>query len=180
MVRPIIPLILCGGAGTRLWPASREGRPKQFLPLFGPLSTFQETLRRVGDPALFGRPIIVSNHQYRFVVAEQLAAIAVEADILLEPMRRDSGPAIVAGATFAFNRDNGSVVVALAADHVVSDSDAFAKACTAAREAAESNRIVTFGVRPTRPAIDYGYIHMGDMITPGVFTIKKFVEKPVL
>jgi mannose-1-phosphate guanylyltransferase/mannose-6-phosphate isomerase len=178
MVRPIIPLILCGGAGTRLWPASREGRPKQFLPLFGPLSTFQETLRRVANPALFGRPIIITNHQYRFVVAEQLAAIAVEADILLEPMRRDSGPAIVAGATFAFNRDNGSVVVALAADHVVSDSDAFAKACTAAREAAESNRIVTFGVRPTRPAIDYGYIHMGDMITPGVFTIKKFVEKP--
>jgi mannose-1-phosphate guanylyltransferase/mannose-6-phosphate isomerase len=178
MVRPIIPLILCGGAGTRLWPASREGRPKQFLPLFGPLSTFQETLRRVADPALFGRPIIITNHQYRFVVADQLAAIAVEADILLEPMRRDSGPAIVAGATFAFNRDNGSVVVALAADHVVSDSDAFAKACTAAREAAESNRIVTFGVRPTRPAIDYGYIHMGDMITPGVFAIKKFVEKP--
>ena len=178
MVRPIIPLILCGGAGTRLWPASREGRPKQFLPLFGPLSTFQETLRRVADPTLFGRPIIITNHQYRFVVAEQLAAIAVEADILLEPMRRDSGPAIVAGATFAFNRGNDSVVVALAADHVVSHSDAFAKACTAAREAAESNRIVTFGVRPTRSAIDYGYIHMGDMITPGVFAIKEFVEKP--
>src|ERR1700722_13544728 len=178
MVRPIIPLIMCGGAGTRLWPASREGRPKQFLPLFGPLSTFQETLRRVADPTLFGRPIIVTNHQYRFVVAEQLAAIAVEADILLEPMRRDSGPAIVAGATFAFNRDNDSLVVALAADHVVSDSGAFAKACTAASQAAESNRIVTFGVRPNRPAIDYGYIHMGDPIAPGVFAIKEFVEKP--
>jgi mannose-1-phosphate guanylyltransferase/mannose-6-phosphate isomerase len=178
MARPIIPLIMCGGAGTRLWPASREGRPKQFLSLFGPLSTFQETLRRVADPVLFGRPIIVTSHQYRFVVAEQLAEIAVEADILLEPMRRDSGPAIVAGATFAFNRDNDSVVVALAADHVVSDSDAFANACTAAREAAEGNRIVTFGVRPTRPAIDYGYIHMGDLIAPGVFAIKEFIEKP--
>jgi mannose-1-phosphate guanylyltransferase / mannose-6-phosphate isomerase len=178
MVRPIIPLIMCGGAGTRLWPASREGRPKQFLSLFGPLSTFQETLLRVADPTLFGRPIIVTNHQYRFVVAEQLAAIAAEADILLEPMRRDSGPAIVAGATFAFNRDNDSLVVALAADHVVSDSGAFAKACTAAGQAAESNRIVTFGVRPNRPAIDYGYIQMGDLIAPGVFAIKEFVEKP--
>jgi mannose-1-phosphate guanylyltransferase/mannose-6-phosphate isomerase len=178
MVRPIIPLIMCGGAGTRLWPASRQGRPKQFLSLFGPLSTFQETVRRVADPTLFGRPIIVTNHQYRFLVAEQLAAIAAEADILLEPMRRDSGPAIVAGATFAFNRDNDSLVVALAADHVVSDSGAFARACTAASQAAESNRIVTFGVRPNRPAIDYGYIHVGDLIAPGVFAIKDFVEKP--
>src|SRR5271170_474197 len=125
MARPIVPLIMCGGAGTRLWPASREGRPKQFLPLFGPLSTFQETMRRVAAPALFGRPIIVTNHQYRFLVAEQLAEIAVEADILLEPMRRDSGPAIVAGAAFAFNRGGDSVVVALAADHVVNDPAAF-------------------------------------------------------
>jgi mannose-1-phosphate guanylyltransferase/mannose-6-phosphate isomerase len=178
MALPIIPLIMCGGAGTRLWPASREGRPKQFLPLFGPLSTFQETMRRVADPALFGRPIIVTNHQYRFVVAEQLAAIAMEADILLEPMRRDSAPAIVAGATFAFNRDNGSMVVALAADHVVSDSSAFAKACGAARESAENDRIVTFGVRPTRPAVEYGYIRVGELIAPGVFAIKEFVEKP--
>ncbi len=92
---------MCGGAGTRLWPASREGRPKQFLPLFGPHSTFQDTVRRVSDPALFGRPIIVTNNQYRFLVAEELAAIGVEADILLEPMRRDSGPAIAAGAAFA-------------------------------------------------------------------------------
>src|SRR5271170_3287053 len=98
VARPITPLIMCGGAGTRLWPASRENRPKQFLPLFGPLSTFQETVRRVGDPALFGRPVIVTNGQYRFVVAEQLAAIGAEADILLEPVRRDSGLAIAAGA----------------------------------------------------------------------------------
>ena len=91
MARAIVPLIMCGGAGTRLWPASREGRPKQFLSLFGPLSTFQETMRRVADPALFGRPIIVTNDQYRFLVAEQLAAIGVKADILLEPIRRDSG-----------------------------------------------------------------------------------------
>ena len=105
LAQPIIPLIMCGGAGTRLWPASREGRPKQFLPLFGPLSTFQETMRRVADPALFGRPIVVTNGQYRFLVAEQLAEIGVEADILLEPARRDSGPAIAAGAGYALTRD---------------------------------------------------------------------------
>src|SRR5271154_6321006 len=115
MATPIIPLIMCGGAGTRLWPASRENRPKQFLPLFGPLSTFQETIRRVSDPALFGRPIIVTNAQYRFLVAEQLAAIAVEADILLEPVRRDSGPAIVAGPAYAARRDGDAIIVALAA-----------------------------------------------------------------
>jgi len=82
MTGPIVPLIMCGGAGTRLWPASREGRPKQFLPLFGPYSTFQDAVRRVSDPALFGRPIVVTNVQYRFLVAEQLAAIGAEADIL--------------------------------------------------------------------------------------------------
>ena len=130
MARPIIPLIMCGGAGTRLWPASREGRPKQFLPLFGPLSTFQETMRRVADPALFGRPIIVTNHQYRFMVAEQLAEIAVEADILLEPMRRDSAPAIAPVLHSPSDRDGDPIVVALAADHVVSDLAAFAEACS--------------------------------------------------
>src|ERR1700752_3012743 len=90
MTQTTVPLIMCGGAGTRLWPASREGRPKQFLPLFGELSTFQETIRRVSVPGLFGRPIIVTNNQYRFLVAEQLADIGVEADIMLEPIRRDS------------------------------------------------------------------------------------------
>src|SRR3984885_2321208 len=115
LAQPIIPLIMCGGAGTRLWPASREGRPKQFLALFGPHSTFQETILRVAEPALFGRPIVVTNNQYRFLVAEQLAAIGVAADIMLEPMRRDSGPAIAAGAVFAVKRDGDPLIVALAA-----------------------------------------------------------------
>src|SRR5215472_14140628 len=105
MSRRIIPLIMCGGAGTRLWPASREGRPKQFLPLFGKRSTFQDTLMRVSDPTLFDRAIIITNAAYRFMVLEQLAEIGIEADVLLEPLRRDSGPAIVAGAVFAQIRD---------------------------------------------------------------------------
>jgi mannose-1-phosphate guanylyltransferase/mannose-6-phosphate isomerase len=169
---------MCGGAGTRLWPASRENRPKQFLPLFGPHSTFQETIRRVADPALFGRPIVVTNGQYRFLVAEQLAAIGAEADILLEPMRRDSGPAIVAGAIYALRRGGDSVVVALAADHVVSHPAAFAKVCGAAGEAALDDRIAMFGVKPVRPATEYGYILPGSVLCPGLFAIERFVEKP--
>jgi mannose-1-phosphate guanylyltransferase/mannose-6-phosphate isomerase len=178
MTRAIVPLIMCGGAGIRLWPASRENRPKQFLPLFGPLSTFQETLRRVSDPAWFGRPVVVTNGQYRFVVAEQLAAIGVEADILLEPVRRDSGPAIVAGATYALRRGGDPVVVALAADHIVSDPLAFIKVCGTAGEAALEDRIVMFGVQPTRPATEYGYIRPGPALRSGLFGIEQFVEKP--
>jgi mannose-1-phosphate guanylyltransferase/mannose-6-phosphate isomerase len=169
---------MCGGAGTRLWPASRENRPKQFLPLFGSLSTFQETVRRVSDPALFDRPVIVTNAQYRFVVAEQLAAIGTQADILLEPLRRDSGPAIAAGAAFALRRGDDPLIVALAADHVVTDPLGFAQACATAGEAAEDDRIVMFGVEPTRPAIDYGYIRRGPPLTSGLFAIERFVEKP--
>src|SRR5258708_10671537 len=112
MSNRIIPLIMCGGAGTRLWPASREVRPKQFLPLFGERSTFQDTLSRVSDAALFERPIVITNMAYRFMVLEQLAEIGLEADILLEPMRCDSGPAISAGAGFFSARGNNTGAVA--------------------------------------------------------------------
>jgi mannose-1-phosphate guanylyltransferase len=107
------------------------------LPLFGALSIFQETVRRVADRALFARPIVVTNGQYRFLVAEQIAAIGAEADILLEPVRRDSGPAIAADAGHALARDDGAVIVALAADHVTTDPVAFTNVCTLARAAAE-------------------------------------------
>src|SRR3954469_23943365 len=112
----IVPLIMCGAAGTRLWPASREVHPKQFLPLFGARSTFQNTILRVSDTTLFERPIVITNKAYRFMVLEQLVEIGLEADILLEPMRRDSGPAIGAGAAFALKRNQEAIVLALAAD----------------------------------------------------------------
>src|ERR1700754_1892385 len=112
MTNKITPLIMCGGAGTRLWPASREVRPKQFLPLFGTRSTFQDTLLRVSDAELFARPIVITNAAYRFMVTEQLAQIGIEADVLLEPARRDSGPAIAAGAVFAQARDREAIVLA--------------------------------------------------------------------
>jgi mannose-1-phosphate guanylyltransferase/mannose-6-phosphate isomerase len=178
MDRRIVPLIMCGGAGTRLWPASREVRPKQFLPLFGTRSTFQDTLLRVSDEALFERPIVITNTAYRFMVIEQLAEIGLEADVLLEPMRRDSGPAIAAGAAFALTRDEGAIVLALAADHVVRDTPAFVAACRQGLVAAEAGRIVTFGVRPERAATEYGYISPGEVVSGEVRAVAEFVEKP--
>ncbi len=178
MDKRIIPLIMCGGAGTRLWPASREIHPKQFLPLFGPRSTFQNTILRVSDSTLFERPIVITNTAYRFMVLEQLAEIGFEADVLLEPMRRDSGPAIAAGAAFAQMRDKDAVVFALAADHVVRDTDAFVAACREGLVAADAGRIVTFGVQPERPAVEYGYVSPGEVISGNVRSVAKFVEKP--
>src|SRR5690242_12971796 len=178
MVQKIIPLIMCGGAGTRLWPASREVRPKQFLPLFGVRSTFQDTLLRVSDADLFERPIVITNAAYRFMVLEQLAEIGMEADVLLEPARRDSGPAIAAGAAFAQSRDKDAVVLALAADHVVRDAAAFIAACREGLAAAHGGRIVTFGVKPERPATEYGYINPGEAVSGEVRAVTRFVEKP--
>lgn len=178
MTGRIIPLIMCGGAGTRLWPASREVHPKQFLPLFGPRSTFQDTMVRVSDAALFERPIVITNTAYRFMVLEQLAEIGLEADVVLEPMRRDSGPAIAAGAAFAQMRDGEAIVLALAADHVVRDTAAFLAACRQGFTAAEAGRIVTFGVAPERAATEYGYISPGEAIAGEVRSVAKFVEKP--
>jgi mannose-1-phosphate guanylyltransferase len=169
---------MCGGAGTRLWPASREVRPKQFLPLFGARSTFQDTILRVSDARLFERPIVITNTAYRFMVLEQLAAIGVEADMLLEPTRLDSGPAIAAGATFAELRDKDAVVLALAADHVVRDDGAFVNACRQGLVAAEAGHIMTFGVQPERAATEYGYICPGEPISGDVRAVVKFVEKP--
>jgi mannose-1-phosphate guanylyltransferase/mannose-6-phosphate isomerase len=169
---------MCGGAGTRLWPASREVHPKQFLPLFGARSTFQETLSRVSDASLFERPMVITNSAYRFMVLEQLAEIGFEADVLLEPMRRDSGPAIAAGAAFALTRDKDAIVLALASDHVVRDVDAFLAACREGLKAAAAGRIVTFGVEPERAATEYGYISPGEAISGQVRAVSKFVEKP--
>jgi mannose-1-phosphate guanylyltransferase/mannose-6-phosphate isomerase len=169
---------MCGGAGTRLWPASREGRPKQFLRLFGPHSTFQETVKRVSDPALFDKPIVLTNNDYRFLVTEELAEIGVEAEIALEPMRRDSGPAIAAGAALAAGRDPQAIVLALAADHIVSDVEGFVGACRDGLEAAQSGRIVTFGVTPDSPATGYGYIQPGSVVSGRVRKLDRFKEKP--
>lgn len=127
---------------------------------------------------MFGRPVIVTNLQHRFLVAEQIAQIGIEADIVIEPERRDSGPAILAGAAFIAKRGSTPVVAALAADHVVSDLQKFHETCIKAQAAADQGHIVTFGVRPTRPATEYGYIRPGQEIMPGISNVAKFVEKP--
>jgi mannose-1-phosphate guanylyltransferase len=121
----IVPVIMCGGAGTRLWPVSRESMPKQFVPLVGQDSTFQQVLARVADPELFARAMVITNADFRFVVAEQLRESGIAADIVLEPARRDSGPAVAAAAVLAAAHDPEAVVLVLAADHVIRKADEF-------------------------------------------------------
>lgn len=177
----ITPLIMCGGAGTRLWPASRRNAPKQFINLLGARSTFQDTVARVSDPELFERPVVITNDEYRHMVADQLHAIGAEGEILLEPMRRDSGPAIAAGAHLIARGGADALVLVLAADHVVRDEAAFIAAVRAAADAARAGRIVTFGVRPDHPSTAYGYIARGDgaaAASEAVAPVAAFVEKP--
>ena len=118
----MIPVIMCGGAGTRLWPVSRESMPKQFVPLVGDRSTFQQVLDRINDDQFFGRPIVITNADFRFIVAEQLRESGIEADIVLEPMRRDSAMAVAVAAALAYRRDPEAPVLILAADHLVRNS----------------------------------------------------------
>jgi mannose-1-phosphate guanylyltransferase/mannose-6-phosphate isomerase len=182
MAKLIHPVILCGGAGTRLWPASRDSRPKQFLKLLGPLSTLQETVKRVADPEIFAKPVIVTNRDYRFLVREQLDEIGRDAEILLEPARRDSAPAIAAASEWLTARGPATLALVLAADHVVREPGRFVAACLLARAAAERGRIVTFGCVPDHPATGYGYIKPGKTVegADGASDVEKFVEKPDL
>jgi mannose-1-phosphate guanylyltransferase/mannose-6-phosphate isomerase len=176
--QPITPILLAGGAGTRLWPVSRDALPKQFLPLLGNRSTYQETLLRVRDP-MFAPPIVITGPNFHFFARRQAEEIGIEATVVIEPMRRDSGPAIAAATSVAAMRDAQAVILALAADHIILDIEAFRATCLAGRAAAEAGRIVTFGIKPTEPKTSYGYILLGESVGGGdVYTVKRFVEKP--
>ncbi len=178
MPSPIIPVLLAGGAGTRLWPVSRDALPKQFLPLVGDRSTYQETLLRVQDP-MFAPPIVITGPNFHFFARRQAEEVGVEATVVIEPMRRDSAPAIAAATAVARQRDPDAVVLALAADHIILDVAPFRATCLAGREAADLGRIVTFGIKPTEPKTSYGYILPGEPIGKnGVHALKSFVEKP--
>src|SRR5262249_17550065 len=179
MPAQIVPVIMCGGAGTRLWPVSRESMPRQFVRVVGEGSTFRQVLGRISDPDLFGRPIVITNADFRFVVAEQLRDRGVEADIVLEPMSRDSGPAVAVSAVLAAEHDRNALVLVLAADHVVRKPDDFRAACRRAAAVAAEGRIVTFGIEPTHPATSYGYIRPGEKLNgASARAVEAFVEKP--
>ena len=175
----ITPLILAGGSGTRLWPVSRDAMPKQFMTLVGQKSTFQQALQRLGDTTLFAAPIVMTVGEFRFFVQHQAAEVGCTVTVVLEPQRRDSGPAIAAGALLAMQRDPDAVVLALAADHVILDTAAFHEACRRARDAADTGRVVTFGISPSEPKTGYGYIQPGRPLeVEGVRAVQRFVEKP--
>jgi len=175
----IFPIILCGGSGTRLWPASRASRPKPFVDLLGQDTTFQMAVRRVAEPRLFARPAVILSRAARFVAAEQLAQIGVVADIIIEPAQRDSAAAVAVAAIYAARRDPEAIVLIAASDHVIGDTAAFVASCEAAIEPARQGYIMTLGLAPQHPATHYGYIRPGEPIDgTGAFRIDRFVEKP--
>jgi len=177
----IIPVILSGGSGTRLWPLSRKQYPKQYLPLAGDNTMFQETILRLDGLDNLTDPIIVCNVDHRFLVAEQCQQINIQNPvILLEPASRNTAPAITAAAVQSLKDSDGSMLLVLSADHVIQDVDAFHEAINIASQQAQSGKLVTFGVVPTDVNTGYGYIKSSKDRSNGAHTVEEFVEKPDL
>jgi len=177
----IIPVILSGGAGTRLWPLSRELYPKQFLPLAGEHSLLQDTVLRLAGLPAVAPPLVVCNEEHRFLVAEQLRAAGVDgAAILLEPAGRNTAPAVALAALHASARHGAeALLLVLPSDHVIADAAAFRRAVLEGVPAAQAGGLVTFGVRPTRPDTGYGYIRAGEALDASpARQVLAFVEKP--
>ena len=178
---PIHPVILSGGSGTRLWPVSRSLYPKQLLPLAAKHTMLQETARRFAGRAEYGPPLIVCNDAHRFIVAEQLRALdIVPQDILLEPVGRNTAPAVAAAALVLLETDPAALILVLPSDHVIGDTDAFHAAVAAGAAAARRGALVTFGIKPTAPETGYGYIRAGAEMdgASGCAWVERFVEKP--
>lgn len=184
--KKIVPVILSGGMGTRLWPMSRGNFPKQFLKLFNSEnSLIQETIERVTDSDLFTSPLIVSNIDHRFLIAEQIQEIGIShPHILLEPEGKNTAPAIIAASLYAeeqFGED--TILLVLPSDHVIKDKKAFIEGVLRAAEIANSGKLITFGITPTYAETGYGYIkHNNNAIgtTTGAYEVEAFVEKPAL
>lgn len=178
----IVPVILAGGQGTRLWPLSRSARPKQFLDLVGDSSLFEGTLARVADTGRYLPPVIITNAEYRFLVAEQALEAGVPLSaVLLEPVARNTAAAIAAAAVFAAEKfGNDAVLHILASDHAIEANAGYWQAVETAAAAARSGRLVTFGIVPTHPEVGFGYIEAGAPIGNGVMDVARFVEKPDL
>jgi mannose-1-phosphate guanylyltransferase/mannose-6-phosphate isomerase len=174
----ILPVILSGGSGTRLWPLSREAYPKQFLPLVGDATMLQATWKRVA-PISGKRPIIVANQEHRFMVAEQLLEVGASPEaIILEPLGRNTAPAIAIAALEALKNGDDALLLVLPSDHVVQDEAAFHAAVDAAIASAEQGKLVTFGIVPSGPETGYGYIKA--VAGQGTRAVERFVEKPDL
>lgn len=176
----IVPVLLAGGGGSRLWPVSRDSLPKQFQPLIGPLSTFQQTLQRVSDPDLFEDPIVITSEAFEFFASRQAGVVDRPVSLVLEPCRRDSAAAVAVAALLVEHRRSGSPVLVLAADHVILDDALFLDAVRSGLKAADDGRIVVFGLPPTAPKTNFGYIRPGAPAgdNEDVRLVEAFFEKP--
>ena len=179
--RELIPVLLCGGSGTRLWPLSRTHYPKQFIPLVGETSLLAHTLERVSGVSSGAAPLVVCNENHRFMTAAVLEQCQQTASaILLEPEGRNTAPAIAVAALEALAIGDDPVLLVLAADHVITDVAAFERSVLLAESAAMRGQLVTFGITPSRPETGYGYIRAGEVVGDGIFEVASFVEKPSL
>ena len=177
----LIPLILSGGSGTRLWPVSRQNLPKQFLALAGNGTLFQQTVARTRSLPQVTAPIVIASEDHRFLAADQLLEAGVEhATIVLEPLARNTAPAIALGALQALARDPDALLLVLPADHLIGDTDAFVTAVTQAIPLAQQEWLVTFGIRPDSAETGFGYIHRAEALDRHSFRVAQFVEKPDL
>jgi len=177
----IIPVILSGGSGTRLWPLSRKQYPKQYLPLAGENTMLQETILRLSGLDNLADPIIICNADHRFLVAEQCQQINIKNPItLLEPVGRNTAPAIAAAALQSLKQTDDAVLLVLSADHVIQDVEAFHQAINIASNQAQESKLVTFGIVPTDANTGYGYIKSSKNNNDGAYKVEEFVEKPDL
>jgi mannose-1-phosphate guanylyltransferase/mannose-6-phosphate isomerase len=177
----VTPVILSGGSGKRLWPLSRKQYPKQYLPLVGDNTMLQNTILRLNGLDNLKDPIIICNADHRFIVAEQCQQIGVKKPtILLEPVGRNTAPAIAAAALQSLKDSEDSMLLVLSADHVIQDVDAFHKAINIANQQAQGNKLVTFGIVPTDANTGYGYIKSSKENDNGAYKVEEFVEKPDL
>ena len=177
----IVPVLLCGGSGTRLWPLSRKSYPKQFVPLMGEESLFQASARRVTG-AGYAPPVVAAGVDFRFIVTEQLSEIGVKPSaILIEPDGRNTAPAVLAAAFWLEKTDPEALMLVTPADHVVPDAAAFRRTVEAGVAAARAGTLVTFGVAPSYPETGYGYLELAETAGEGELrplALKRFVEKP--
>lgn len=177
----VIPVLLAGGSGTRLWPLSRKSYPKQFSNLIGDKSLFQQSALRLtsSDKVKFAPHLTMTNSDFRFIVGDQLQGVGIQpGTILIEPEGKNTAPAILAASLYAFDRDAEAVLLVAPSDHVIPDADAFHRAVLTGLDAMKNGKIVTFGITPNRPETGYGYLELSKQTSGDAVDLLRFVEKP--